>query len=841
MFGFSTLKVARARVRSARNPESVPDLTQSREFIIGYDKLRHGDVAEVGYKNACLGELKASLSQFGVKIPDGFVLDVKAHRLFLESNNLVEPTQASLAGIETGNEDQLQKAAKKIRGLVLKATLPQQLQDELTAAYAVLEAQHGKEIDVAVRSSPTLEDIPTASLIGRQFSLLNIRSARDLQRACLEIYASLYSALSLGHCFQQGICVTDIGMSVGVQKMVRSDQAVAGVMCTLDIQTGFRDVVSISSSYGLGDLLADGGVNPDEFLVFKPTLRQGYSAILKRQRGSKACKRLYGPGRLTSTTDDEPTTLNERMRFSLEKQQIMHLAKLAVAIEQHHYHMENRSVPLEIEWAQDGDDGDFYILQVRPDSIQSHLRGSKSIDYKLLEDGWALATGSGVGHRIVAGKARVATTLAEAACIQPGEILIADTTTPAWESAIQKASALVTNQGGRYSHAAMIAQRFDIPAVVGCGSAMDIESGSDITVVCIERDVGYVYDTALAFRQNPRPTTDLKPTNTRVSVIISNPERAFEYACLPVDGVGLAKMEYVVNHHIRVHPRALLEYEGQTPEVQFTIDDMVAGYQSRRSFYVNRLCEGISMIAAASYPKPVMLRTSDFRSTEYAALYAGEFFEAHEANPELGLRGAVRYFSPQFEECFALECEAIRNVREKMGLTNLHLVVPFVRTVDEGVRLLALMERYGLKRGDKGLRINLMCETPANALLADDFLAHFDGFSIGTDDLLQLTMGVERGSPHFSGIDESNRAVLKLISMAIKACLAHGKHVSVCGRASSDLPEFNRWLVKKGVHEITMLPENFFEMQRVICDAENSRGREQDRFSELPLTLKIPA
>lgn len=798
----------------------------------------HCDI--VGHKNAALGELSINLADQGIRIPDGYAVTTKAYHDFLAHNRLRTPISQILADLPTNDISALIQAGQRIRHWINKGTFPPQLAKEITAGYAAFENTQGNNIEVAVRGSATVEGMPTTTLAGQQSSYLNIRGTRNLLKACKRVFASLFSDRALAYWVHLDLDPMEVAIAIGIQKMVRADLAVAGVMATLDTQTGFRDVITISSSYGLGVNVTDGSVTPDEFVVFKPTLEMGYAPIIRRQRGEKALKCLYGDTRLGATTMNVPVSLRDRSKFSLTDDEVSLLAVQGTAIERYCSTRDGKACPMVIEWAKDGITDELYILQINPETVQTNLRKTVYQDYQLLENGWMLTSGSSIGHKIVVAKARVIDDISQAHLLAQDEILVTDKISPEWESILTRAAAVVTNLGGRCCHSAAVVQGLGIPAVLGSGNATEvIKNGDTITLVSIERDAGYVFEGELKFKVTERPSTELPPTDTNILLGISSPETAFDYAGVPTEGVGLVRMEHLINNHIQVHPRALLEYEGQCPEVQFTIDELAAGYSSRKNYYSQHLSEGIGMIAAAFYPRPVMVRLSDFRSNEYAALYAGESFEDHEENPDLGLRGAVRYFDPKFEDSFALECEAIRYAREEMGFSNIQLVAPFVRTVDEGQRLLALMSGYGLRRAEHGLKIHLMCETPANVLLADEFLEYFDGFSIGTDDLMQLTLGIDRSSKHFSNIDERNKAVLKLVYLAIDACRRNNKYVGICGEAPSRFPEFSKWLIEQGVDSITVDPEHYFPMHKVIYHSEQKiYNSETDQFA---LQFKIPA
>ena len=816
----------------------------SLQYVKLYSQLGFRDRDTVGLKNAALAEMSNNLGGQGIRVPDGYAITTAAYQYFLESNQLIPTISAALKDLAVDDLSSLRETSRQVSDLVSKANFPEDLAEEIDAAYIALEQKYGSNIDVAVRSSSTVEGLPSASFAGQQVSCLNVRGPENLMVACQQVFTSLFSERAIAYCLQHELNPMDIRVSIGVQKMVRSDLSVSGVMATLDVQTGFQNVIAISSSYGLGENIAQGAVNPDEFTVFKPLLTELRTPILKRHLGEKAVRMVYKNDGNGPATRNEPVLENDRARFSLSDEDIGLLARQGRIIEEYCFKQQETFCPMEIEWAKDGEDGEVYIVQARRESARARNETRIYQDYQLLDQGWFLAGGKSVGHSVVTGVARVIQTVSEIHKLQPGEILVTPKTGPDWEPALSHVAAIVTDSGGPCCHAATTARELGVPAVVGCNDATQvISTGDEITVVCIERDRGQIYDGKLAYKMDERVFSDITKTETQLMLNLSNPEDAFEYAALPVAGVGLVKMEYIINHLIKVHPRALLEYEGQAPDVQFMIDEITAGYSDRRSYYINRLAESLGMIAAAFYPRPVMVRLSDFQSNEYATLYGGDCFENNEENPKLGLRGAARYFSPEFAESFSLECEAIRYVRNEMGLSNLQVIAPFVRTPEEGGQLLTLMARHGLRQGDNELKVYLMCETPANVLLADEFLQFFDGFSIGTDDLLQLTMGVDSGSSLFTGIDVRNRAVLKLIYLAIDACHRTGRYIGISGSAPSDYTEITRWLVGQGIGSISFEPQSYFKMQKVVACAESkSTLDETQEFNAPPKSpLRIPA
>ena len=794
----------------------------SYRYVRRFAEIGMDDVALVGGKNASLGEMYRALTPLGVRVPDGFAITAEGYRLHLAHNGLVERIRATLDGLDVADVEALAEAGARIRHWIAHGELPPELADEIARAYAELEAEFGPDVDVAVRSSATAEDLPTASFAGQQDTYLNIRGTRNLLETCRRVFASLFTDRAIAYRAHHGFDHLAVALSIGVQKMVRSDLAASGVLFTLDTESGFRDVVLVTAAYGLGENIVQGKVDPDEFYVFKPALEKGFRPILKRQLGGKQLKLICtadpAAGMSTRNVRVRP---EERRRFCIGDEEVLELARWGVLIERHYSERNGRPTPMDVEWAKDGRDGRLYVVQARPETVQSRADPRVHEVYRLERRGPVLVTGRSVGQRIAAGRARVILEAAHMDELQEGEVLVTDITDPDWEPVMKRAAAIVTNRGGRTCHAAIVARELGIPAVVGTGEATQaIATGREITVSCAEGDTGYVYDGRLPFQVERVDLSTLPRPRTRLMLNVGNPDRAFELARLPAEGVGLARLEFIINNSIGVHPRALLEYDELDEATRTRIDTLAAGYPDRRSFYVLRLAEGIGTIAAAFYPRPVIVRTSDFKSNEYARLVGGERYEPREENPMLGFRGAFRYFSPQFAECFALECEALRHVREVMGLDNVAVMIPFVRTVEEGRRVLELMARSGLARGAGGLKVYQMCEIPSNALLADAFLEHFDGFSIGSNDLTQLTLGADRDSSLLGGFDERDPAVLRLMEMAIEACRRHGKYVGICGQAPSDFPEITRWLVERGIGSISLNPDSLLPMLPVVLEAE---------------------
>ncbi|MBK8162637.1 MAG: phosphoenolpyruvate synthase [Gammaproteobacteria bacterium] len=794
-------------------------------YIRRFSELHIEDIPLVGGKNASLGEMFNTLSPLGVKVPDGFAITADGYRLFIEHNRLNQKIDEALGKLDTHDLKALAYTGAVIREWVMYSDIPDELAGEIAAAYRQLAAEYGANPDVAVRSSATAEDLPAASFAGQQDTYLNIRGLPHLITACRQVFGSLFTDRAISYRVDRGFSHRDVALSIGVQKMVRSDLGSSGVIFTIDTETGFRDAVFITAAYGLGENVVQGKVNPDEFYVYKPMLEQGRRPIIKRQLGDKAIKMIY-----TSDTTAGISTRNVRVQkearesFALSDDEVLQLARNAVVIEKHYTAKAGRPMPMDIEWAKDGRTGELFIVQARPETVQALTDARYHETYRLKACGDVVVTGKSVGKKIASGRARVIFEAAQMGDLQRGEVLVTDITDPDWEPVMKIAAAIVTNRGGRTCHAAIVARELGIPAVVGCGEATQaIATGQEVTVSCSEGDTGYVYAGLLAFETERVDLGDAPRPRTRIMLNVGNPEQAFDCSRLPNDGVGLARLEFIINNSIRIHPRALLEYDSLDEGTRHRIDAIVAGYPDRRTFYIERLAEGVGTIAAAFYPRPVIVRLSDFKSNEYASLIGGASFEPVEENPMIGYRGAGRYYSEQFAPCFELECAAMKTVRETMGLDNVALMVPFVRTVREGVEVLALLERHGLKRGENGLKIYMMCEIPSNPLLADEFLQHFDGFSIGSNDLTQLTLGVDRDSGIVTGFDERDAAVLKLMEMAIEACHRHGKYVGICGQAPSDYPELTRWLVERGIDSISLNPDSVIPMTRVVLDMESGK------------------
>ncbi len=772
--------------------------------ILWFDELDMGDVSRVGGKNASLGEMVGGLSEMGIRVPYGFATTARAYREFIRVNHLGEKIDALLDDLDVDNIKDLQEAGENIRSLIIAAEFPAAFEKELAAAYEKLQAMIGEEGSVAVRSSATAEDLPDASFAGQQESFLNVRGVDAVRRAVHEVFASLYNDRAIAYRVHKGFDHKLVALSAGVQQMVRSDIGASGVMFSLDTESGFRDAVFITAAYGLGETVVQGAVNPDEFYVFKPGLQARRPAILKRVLGGKAIKMVYdnkASGSNKVLTIDVPE--EERRRFAISDRHVEELARYAVAIENYY------ARPMDIEWVLDGLDGRLYIVQARPETVESRLDGAMSITYKLKESAPVLARGRAIGQRIGAGVVRVLDSLAEMDKVGEGDILVTDMTDPDWEPIMKRAAGIVTNRGGRTCHAAIIARELGVPAIVGCGDATrTVKDGDKATVSCAEGEEGHVYAGILDFDIVRTSTGSMPELPVKIMMNVGNPGRAFTFSQMPNQGVGLARLEFMVSNTIGIHPRALLEYDDQDADIRAEIDRRTAGYGGPVDFYVAKLVEGIATLGAAFSGKPVIVRLSDFKSNEYANLLGGRRYEPEEENPMIGFRGASRYVSGDFRSCFELECRAVKRVRDDMGLDNVEIMIPFVRTLDEAREVVDLLAKNGLRRGENGLRLIMMCEIPSNALLAEEFLQYFDGYSIGSNDLTQLTLGLDRDSSLVaSRFDERDGAVKALMSMAIKACRRQGKYVGICGQGPSDYPELAEWLADLGISSISLNPD----------------------------------
>ena len=774
-----------------------------REYVIGLSVIDKGDLDRVGGKNASLGEMIAHLDKLGIRVPDGFATTSDAFWEFLSQDGLGEAIHRLLDGLDVDNVQALGRAGATIREMVGKAPLPPLLQQAVGAAWERLSV--GEEISVAVRSSATAEDLPEASFAGQQDTMLNVRGLENVLDAIRRIYASLFNDRAISYRVHQGFDHRRVALSVGVQRMVRSDLASSGVLFTLDTESGFRDMVLISSSYGLGETVVQGAVNPDEFYVYKPSLARGRRSVIRRNLGSKAVKMVYAAQAADRVTTVE-VPLADRNRFSLTDEEVEELARQALAIEEHY------GRPMDIEWGKDGQDGRMYILQARPETVRSRDEQTL-VRFSLKEQAPVLSRGRSIGQRVGAGVARIVSSVEEMNLIQKGDVLVADMTDPDWEPVMKRAAAIVTNRGGRTCHAAIIARELGIPAVVGCGSAtVDIPDGAEVTVSCAEGEEGLVYQGRLRFEETMVQLEALPEIPVKLAMNVGNPDRAFAFAAIPNHGVGLARLEFIINRMIGVHPNAVLEFERQEPDVRELIAEQMAGYADPVSFYVEKLTEGVACIAAAFAPKPVIVRLSDFKSNEYANLIGGHRYEPQEENPMLGFRGAARYVDDQFKPCFEMECRALLRVRREMGLRNVQVMVPFVRTLGQAREVVELLAENGLVRGEDGLKLIMMCELPGNALLAERYLEYFDGMSIGSNDLTQLTLGLDRDSGRIAQLfDERDDAVKRLLEMTIRACRAQGKYVGICGQGPSDYPDFARWLVDQGIDSLSLNPDSVLD------------------------------
>ncbi|MFO1396533.1 MAG: phosphoenolpyruvate synthase [Burkholderiales bacterium] len=793
-------------------------MTGNKARVIPLDRLRMADVEEVGGKNASLGEMISQLAGAGIAVPGGFATTATAFREFLAHENLAGRIQARLATLDIDDVDALVAAGREIRGWLVAAPLPQALAAEIEAAYAAL-TRDAPSATFAVRSSATAEDMPDASFAGQQETFLNISGLDNIVHAIREVFASLYNDRAIAYRVHKGYAHADVALSAGVQRMVRSDQGAAGVMFTLDTESGFDQVVFITASYGLGETVVQGSVNPDEFYVDKRNLAAGRPAILRKSVGGKAQKMVFTDartaGKSTATVEVPPA---ERVRFSITDDEAEALARAAVTIEKHY------GRPMDIEWGRDGVDGRLYILQARPETVKSREEAADKLRrYRLGRTAQVLASGRAIGQKIGQGSVRLIRSASEMSRVQAGDVLVTEMTDPDWEPVMKRAAAIVTNRGGRTCHAAIIARELGIPAVVGCGDATDtLHEGAPVTVSCAEGDTGHVYEGLLPIEIVDVALDHMPPSPTKIMMNVGNPELAFEFQRLPNEGVGLARLEFIINRNVGIHPKALLELAQQPAELKREIEARIAGYGSPTEFYIRKVAEGVATIASAFFPKKVIVRLSDFKSNEYKNLLGGDRYEPHEENPMLGFRGASRYIAPEFYDCFALECEAMRRVRDVMGFTNVEIMIPFVRTLAEAGKVNELLAKNGLARGQNGLRVIMMCELPSNAILAERFLEHFDGFSIGSNDMTQLTLGVDRdsGGPIAPTFDERDDAVKTMLSLAIKACQKHDKYVGICGQGPSDHPDLAQWLVAQGIESMSLNPDTVVETWLALAGAQ---------------------
>ncbi|MCP9478043.1 phosphoenolpyruvate synthase [Marisediminitalea aggregata] len=792
-----------------------------QEYVLWYQELGMHDVNRVGGKNASLGEMISNLANAGVQVPGGFATTAYAFNEFLEQSGLEAKIHEVLDALDVDDVTALAEAGKNIRQWIIDTPFQPALEDAIKTAFAELQGDAGDEASFAVRSSATAEDMPDASFAGQQETFLNVKGYDAVIVAVKHVFASLFNDRAISYRVHQGYDHKGVALSAGVQRMVRSDIASSGVMFTIDTESGFEDVVFITSSYGLGEMVVQGAVNPDEFYVHKPTLDNGKPAIVRRNLGSKLTKMIYSEdqdhGKQVTIVDIEPA---QSKTFSLNDDEVMALAKQAQIIEKHYKR------PMDIEWAKDGVDGQLYIVQARPETVRSREDAQTIERFQLKGSAGIVCEGRAIGHKIGAGEAKVLGSIEEMDKIMPGDVLVTDMTDPDWEPIMKKGSAIVTNRGGRTCHAAIIARELGIPAVVGCGNATDsIETGDKITVSCAEGDTGYIYNQELEFDVTTSRIDAMPDLALKVMMNVGNPDRAFDFARLPHKGVGLARLEFIINRMIGVHPKALLNFDAQPEELKEEISDMIAGYESPKEYYITKLVEGISTIGAAFSPEKVIVRMSDFKSNEYFNLVGGYQYEPDEENPMLGFRGASRYISEDFRDCFALECEAIKRVRNEMGLTNVEIMIPFVRTLEEGQQVIELLAEQGLVKGENGLRIIMMCELPSNALLADKFLDIFDGFSIGSNDLTQLTLGLDRDSGLIAHLfDERNEAVKALLSMAIQAAKKRGKYVGICGQGPSDHEDFAAWLVEEGIDSVSLNPDTVVETWLYLAEQHGDKA-----------------
>ncbi|MFK8020064.1 MAG: phosphoenolpyruvate synthase [Pseudomonadales bacterium] len=777
------------------------------EYVIWFDKLGMQDVDRVGGKNASLGEMISNLAGAGVSVPNGFATTSLAYRDFIAQSGLADMIRSELAAVDIEDVKALARCGDKIRTAIVAAPFPEKLHVEVATAFAQLQGDNDG-MAVAVRSSATAEDLPDASFAGQQETFLNIRGLDNVMIAIKEVFASLFNDRAISYRVHQGFEHEEVALSAGIQRMVRSETGSSGVMFTLDTESGFDGVVFITSSYGLGETVVQGSVNPDEFYVWKEGVRKGSPAVLRRNLGSKRIKMVYADSSSAAhSVDTVDVDEADRLSFSINDEDVTSLAKQALIIEEHY------GRPMDIEWAKDGDDQQIYIVQARPETVKSRASNTKIERYMLANRGPVLCEGRSIGQKIGAGKVRVVSGIEQMDQVEDGDVLVTDMTDPDWEPVMKRAAAIVTNRGGRTCHAAIIARELGIPAVVGCGNATELlATAGNVTVSCAEGDTGLVYEGLLEFDVQANNVENMPDLPLKLMMNVGNPDRAFDFAAIPGDGVGLARLEFIINRMIGIHPKALLDIDSLDDETAEKIAKRIGGYDSPRQFFIDKLVEGVSTIAAAFAPKKVIVRMSDFKSNEYAHLIGGKGFEPDEENPMLGFRGASRYIADSFRDCFAMECEAMKHVRDTMGLDNVEIMIPFVRTVGEARHVIELLEAHGLKRGENGLRLIMMCELPANAVLADQFLEYFDGFSIGSNDLTQLTLGLDRDSGLVAHLfDERNDAVKVLLEMAIQACKKAGKYVGICGQGPSDHADFAKWLVDQGIDSVSLNPDSVIE------------------------------
>ncbi len=791
------------------------------KYIRWFRELSNTDVGIVGGKNASLGELFHALGGANAPVPEGFAVTAAAYRDLLTRGGLAARLHQLLDGIQPHDTEGLINRARRCRELVREAELPDGLRAEINSAYEQLLAEHGHDISVAVRSSATAEDLPQASFAGQHESFLNVRGQTALIDACRRCLASLFTDRAVQYRINNGFDHFDVALSIGIQRMIRADLGSSGVLFTLDTETGFRDVVFVTSSWGLGENIVQGAVEPDEFYVHKPTLAQGYRYVLRRKLGEKKVKMVYAHG--GDATRNVVTSQDERDRYSIDDADVIRLAELAMAIETHYSRLAGRPTPMDIEFAKDGGDGRLYIVQARPETVASQRRGSTMIEYRLTGTSETLVRGRAVGASVATGPVRIVRSAADLNTFEHGAVLVADTTTPDWGTVMREAAALVTNRGGRTCHAAIVARELDIPAVVGCGDATQLlTDGETVTVACCEGEVGRVYRGAVSYKREETDLANLIRPRTKMMVNLGNPDLAFRTAGIPNDGVGLARLEFIITEYVKAHPMALAHPERiRDSSVRVAVERLARGYPTLADFFISRLSEGVGTIAAAFYPKPVIVRPSDFKTNEYAQLLGGADFEPTEPNPMIGFRGASRYAHPAYEDGFALECAALKHVRESMGLTNVKLMIPFCRRVEEAKSVLACMAKNGLERGRNGLEVYVMCEIPNNVISIDAFAEHFDGFSIGSNDLTQLTLGVDRDSEIVAfDFDERDPGVMKMLEMAVEGARRNERHSGICGQAPSDFPEVAEFLVRLGIDSLSLNPDSLLATTLRIIDLE---------------------
>ncbi len=802
-------------------------VTQSIELVKWFEELGIEDVPSVGGKNASLGEMYRELASKGVKVPNGFAVTADAYRAFLKEANLDGTIRTILKDLDTHNLENLRQRGRQVRQAILGAVLPLELSEAITDAYDRLSGRHAEPVDVAVRSSATAEDLPDASFAGQQETYLNVQGHLALLEHCKRCFASLFTDRAISYRADKGFDHFKIALSIGIQRMVRSDLATSGVMFSIDTETGFRDAVLINAAYGLGENVVQGSVNPDEYYVFKPTLKQGHRPILQKILGTKEFKLVYdiGGGKMVKNL---PVPPGERAKFAVTDEDILTLARWACTIEDHYSAKRGAPSPMDMEWAKDGLTGELFIVQARPETVQSLKKGQVLETYRLKQRGRVLVEGRSIGDKIAQGPVRVIKSVQQIHEFRGGEVLVTDKTDPDWEPVMKKAQAIVTNRGGRTCHAAIVSRELGLPAIVGTEHATDVlHDGQLVTVSCAEGDKGFVYEGKIPFHVETLDVKEIHRPKTKIMMNVGNPQEAFGLSSIPNDGVGLAREEFIISTYIKVHPLALLEFDRlEDQALRAEINRVTEGYSDKAEFFVDKLAQGVAMIGAAFYPKDVIVRLSDFKSNEYADLIGGRRYEPQEENPMLGFRGASRYYDPRYREGFTLECRAMKQVRDVMGLTNVKLMVPFCRTVEEGRLVLAEMERHGLKRGEKGLEVYVMCEIPSNVILAEEFADIFDGFSIGSNDLTQLVLGVDRDSEIVAHLfDERNEAVKKMVAAVIKVAKAKGRKIGICGQAPSDYPEFADFLVEQGIESMSLNPDAVIRTTMAVLDWEKQHSR----------------